>query len=71
MPVVVCTILGTQESMKSLFKLKGGYVKLKLREVIPAEEVKAMNTAELGERVYEIMAKDLGPENVYDPGENP
>ena len=70
-PVVVCTILGTQESMKSLFKLKGGYVRLKLLEVIPAEEVKAMNTAELGERVYEIMAKDLGPENVYDPGENP
>lgn len=70
-PVVICTIQGTQESMKSLFKLKGGYVKLKLLEVIPAEEVKAMNTADLGERVYGLMAKDLGPENVYDSGENP
>ena len=70
-PVVVCTVQGTQESMKSLFKLKGGYVKLKLLEVIPAEEVKAMSTADLGERVYALMAKDLGPENVYDSGENP
>ena len=56
--------------MKSLFKLKGGYVKLKLLEVIPAEEVKTMSTADLGEHVYEMMAKDLGPENVYDSGEN-
>ena len=70
-PVVVCTIQGTRESMKSMFKLKGGYVKLKLLEVIPADEVKAMNTADLGERVYGLMAKDLGPENVYDSGENP
>lgn len=69
-PVVVCTVRGTRESMKSIFKLKGGYVKLKLLEVIPAEEVKEMNTTDLGERVYGIMAKDLGPENVYDSGEN-
>jgi 1-acyl-sn-glycerol-3-phosphate acyltransferase len=70
-PVVVCTIRGTQQSMKSMFKLKGGYVKLKLLEVIPADEVKAMNTADLGARVYDRMAADLGPENVYDSGENP
>ena len=69
-PVVVCTVRGTRESMNSIFKLKGGYVKLKLLEVIPAEEVKEMNTTDLGERVYGIMAKDLGPENVYDAGEN-
>jgi len=69
-PVAVCTVQGTQQSMKSLFKLKGGYVKLKLLEVIPAEEVKTMSTADLGEHVYEMMAKDLGPENVYDSGEN-
>lgn len=69
-PVVVCTVRGTRESMKSIFKLKGGYVKLKLLEVIPAEEVKEMNTTDLGERVYGIMAKDLGPENVYDSGGN-
>ena len=69
-PVVVCTVRGTRESMESIFKLKGGYVKLKLLEVIPAEEVKEMNTTDLGERVYGIMSKDLGPENVYDSGEN-
>ena len=69
-PVVVCTVKHTQESMKSMFKLKGGYVEISLLEVIPAEEAKALSTAELGERVYRTMAADLGPENVYDYGEN-
>lgn len=69
-PVVVCTVRGTRESMKSLFKLKGGHVEIHMLEVIPAEEVKALSTAELGEKVYGLMAADLGPENVYDYGEN-
>ncbi len=69
-PVVVCTVRGTRESMKSLFKLKGGHVEIHMLEVIPAEEVKALSTAELGEKVYGLMAADLGAENVYDYGEN-
>ena len=69
-PVVVCTVKGTRDSMKSMFKLKGGYVEINLLEVISAEEVKALSTADLGQRVYEKMAADLGPENVYDYGEN-
>lgn len=70
-PVVVCTVHNTRKSMKSMFKLKGGYVEVHTLEVIPAEEVKALSTAELGDKVYHIMAVDLGPENVYDYGENP
>ena len=69
-PVVVCTVRGTRESMKSLFKLKGGHVEIHMLEVIPAEEVKVLSTAELGEKVYGLMAADLGAENVYDYGEN-
>ena len=40
-------------------------------EVISAEEAKALSTAELGDKVYAIMAADMGPENVYDYSENP
>jgi 1-acyl-sn-glycerol-3-phosphate acyltransferase len=69
-PVVVCTVKHTRESMKSMFKLKGGYVEINLLDVISAEEVKALSTADLGQKVYELMAADLGPENVYDYGEN-
>ena len=69
-PIVVCTVKHTRESMKSMFKLKGGYVEISLLDVIPAEEVKALSTADLGQKIYEMMAADLGPENVYDYGEN-
>lgn len=70
-PVVVCTVHGTRKAMADMFKLKGGYVEIHMLKVIPAEEVKSLSTAELGEKVYELMAEDLGPENVYDYSENP
>ena len=69
-PVVVCTVKHTRAAMKSMFKLKGGCVEISLLDVISAEEAKALSTAELGQKAYEIMAADLGPENVYDYGEN-
>lgn len=70
-PIVVCTVHGTRKAMKDMFKLKGGYVEIHMLEVIPAEEVKALSTAELGEKVYSLMAADLGPGNVYDYSESP
>ena len=54
-----------------MLKLKGGSVEVHTLEVISAEEVKSLSTVELGEKVYQIMAADMGPENVYDYGENP
>lgn len=70
-PVVVCTVHGTRKAMKDMFKLKGGSVEVHMLEVISAEEAKALSTAELGDKVYAIMAADMGPENVYDYSENP
>ena len=70
-PVVVCTVHDTRKAMKSMLKLKGGSVEVHTLEVISAEEVKSLSTVELGEKVYQIMAADMGPENVYDYGENP
>ena len=61
-PIVVCTLKGTSDLFINMKKLKRTHVRLHLVDVIPAEEVKGANTVELGERIYEIMLKDLGPE---------
>ena len=61
-PIVVCTLKGTSDLFHNLKKLKRTHVRLHLVDVIPAEEVKAANTVELGERIYQMMLADLGPE---------
>lgn len=61
-PIVVCTLKGTTDLFRNMKRLKRTYVQLHLLDVIPAEEVKAANTVELGERIYEMMLADLGPE---------
>ena len=63
-PIVVCTLRGTPEVLQNMKKLKPSRVELRLLEVISAEEVKASSTVDLGNRVYEMMAADLGPELV-------
>ena len=63
-PIVVCTMQNTNRVIGRLLKGKGTAVDLHLLEVIPAEEVKAAGTVEIAERVYRLMAEDLGPENV-------
>ena len=67
-PIVVCTLKGTSDLFPNMRRLKKTPVRLHLVDVITAEEVKAANTVELGERIYQMMLTDLGPE--YDP-ENP
>ena len=61
-PIVVCTLKGTSDLFHNLKRLKPTYVRLHLVDVIPAEEVKTANTVELGEKIYQIMLKDLGKE---------
>ena len=61
-PIVVCTLKGTSDLFVNMKKLKRTHVQLHLVDVIPAEEVKNANTVELGERIYEMMLRDLGPE---------
>ena len=63
-PIVVCTLQNTKYIYKNIASLKPTDVELHLVDVIPAEEVKACNTVELGERIYQMMAQDLGPELV-------
>ncbi|MBR1972025.1 MAG: 1-acyl-sn-glycerol-3-phosphate acyltransferase [Oscillospiraceae bacterium] len=61
-PIVVCTLKGTSDLFRNLKGLKPTHVRLHLVDVIPAEEVKGANTVELGERIYNMMLADLGPE---------
>ncbi len=59
-PVVVCTITNTHNIIGNFLKLKPTDVDLHLLTVIPAEEVTAVKTVELADRIYHIMAEDLG-----------
>jgi len=53
---------GTSDLFLNMKRLKPTYVQLHLVDVIPAEEVKAANTVELGDRIYQMMLEDLGEE---------
>jgi len=57
-PIVVVTTQGTKGIGKRLF-LHRTDVKLKVCEVIPAEEVLAVRTTELSDRIRETMTKEL------------
>ena len=61
-PIVVCTLKGTSDLFHNMKRLKPTCVRLHLVDVIPAEEVKTANTVELGEKIYQMMLKDLGKE---------
>ena len=61
-PIVVCTLKGTKTVLPNLCKLKPSYVQMHLVNVISAEEVKAANTVDLAETIYEMMIADMGEE---------
>ncbi len=63
-PIVVCTLQNTNKAIGRLLKWKGTTIKLHLLDVIPAEEIAGVPTTEVAERIYMMMAQDLGPENV-------
>ena len=50
-----------------LLKGKGSTVHLHLVEVIPAEELQNCTTVDIADRIYNLMAQDLGSENVLTP----
>ena len=67
-PIVVCTLQGTEYVIRNLKKLKPiPPVQLHLLEVIPAEELAGQTTVQIGQRVRELMLADLAekyqPEN--------
>lgn len=63
-PIVVCTLKNTRHAISNLLHFKYNPIEASVLEVIPAEELKGQHTTDIAQRVYEIMAADLGPENV-------
>ena len=63
-PIVVCTLRNTQYVFHNGLRLKPTEVHLHLVDVVRPEDYAGMSTVELGNHIYEIMARDLGPENV-------
>lgn len=57
-PIVVCTLLGTPEAVKNIFR-KRSTVYFDVLEVISVEEVEKMTTAELSERVHNEMSENI------------
>jgi len=68
-PIVVCTIRNTDHVLPRLMKLKGSTVDLHLLEVIPAKTLEGRTTVDIAQQVYDIMAADLGKENILTPEE--
>ena len=64
-PIVVCTLWGSQNVFKNFAKLKPTDVDLHLVGVIPAEELKGVTAVDISNRVHAMMAADLGEERVY------
>ena len=63
-PIVVCTLKNSRYLTKNLTRLKRSDTVLTLLTVIYPEDYEGKTTTELAEEVYQMMAADLGPENV-------
>jgi len=63
-PIVVCTLKNPAEIFVNLPKLKPTDVWLNLIKVIQPEDYAEMNTVQIADTVYHLMAQDLGSELV-------
>lgn len=67
-PIVVCTLKGSAYALQRVTQYRPSRVELSVLETIPAQELVGVTTTEIAERVYKLMAEDLGPENVSQEG---
>ena len=70
-PVVVCTLWGTQDVFHNAARLKPTDVDFHVVGVIPPEAYKGMTAVELGHVAHAMMAEDLGPDRVLKTEETP
>ena len=63
-PIVVCTVQGTEQILHNVLRLRPTRVKLHLLDVMEAEEYAHLSATEIGTRVHDLMARDLGPDRV-------
>lgn len=65
-PIVICTVLGTPQTVKHLF-IKHSDIYFDVVDVIPAERVAQMDTTAIGEYVTEVMQKNLDKRRAEHP----
>lgn len=70
-PVVVCTLWGTQDVFHNGLRLKPTNVDFHVLGVISPEDYQGMTAVELGKAAYRMMAEDLGPNRVLPLEETP
>ena len=63
-PIVVCTLRDTPVVLNNFMHLKPSTVEVRLLQVIYPEEYESITTVELADRIYKMMAEDLGPDRV-------
>ncbi len=63
-PIVICTLKNTKDVIHNLARFKPSYVEMDVLEVIPAEELKNVNTTVIAERCHAVMAANLGADLV-------
>ena len=63
-PIVVCTMKNTKDAISNLLHHRHTNIEVSVLATIQPEEYKDLTTVDLGERIYQMMAEDLGPENV-------
>ena len=63
-PIVVCTLEGTQNILPNARRLRRTRVRLSVLQVIPAGELKGVTTVDIAHWVHGIMAEHLGEEFV-------
>lgn len=70
-PIVVCTIQGTDKVLGNIKRLRSTPIELHLLDVITPEEMRGRTTTDIGEQIYRMMAADLGPDYAPLDAENP
>jgi len=70
-PIVVCTLWGTQDVFHNGLRLKATDVDFHVLDVVQPDIYKDMTAVELGHLVHGMMAKDLGPDRVLFVEETP
>ena len=70
-PIVVCTLWGTQNIVHNGLRLKPTDVDFHVLGVVQPEEIKGKTAVEVGQMIHGMMAEDLGPDRVLQEEENP
>ena len=70
-PIVVCTIQGTDKVVDNILHLRSTPIELHLLDVISVEEMQGRTATDIGEQIYQMMAADLGPDYAPLDAENP